>query len=52
MFFAYNPNDWQTIHHVALYLGGGMMLEAPFTGAFVRISPVSTDSDLFGYARP
>jgi len=52
VFFAYNPNDYQTIHHVAIYLGAGMMLEAPYTGAFVRISPVSTDPDLFGYARP
>ena len=52
VFFAYNANDWQTIHHVAIYLGGGMMLEAPYTGAFVRISPVTTDPDLFGYARP
>jgi peptidoglycan DL-endopeptidase RipA len=26
--------------HVALYLGGGMMLEAPHSGAVVRISPV------------
>ncbi|GGU34337.1 NlpC/P60 family protein [Lentzea flava] len=26
--------------HVALYLGGGMMVEAPHSGAVVRISPV------------
>jgi hypothetical protein len=30
-----------------------MMIEAPHTGAFVRISPVSLDGAwLFGYARP
>lgn len=26
--------------HVALYLGGGMMLEAPYSGSSVRVSPV------------
>lgn len=26
--------------HIAIYLGGGKMIEAPHTGAFVRISPV------------
>ena len=25
------------IHHVAMYLGDGTMIEAPHTGAFVRI---------------
>ncbi len=28
------------IHHVALYLGNGQMIEAPHSGARVRISPV------------
>lgn len=27
-------------HHIAIYLGNGKMIEAPHTGAFVRISPV------------
>ncbi|WP_344680199.1 NlpC/P60 family protein [Saccharopolyspora taberi] len=27
-------------HHVALYLGGGRMIEAPYSGAQVRIAPV------------
>ena len=30
------------IHHVALYIGGGQYIEAPHTGAFVRISSLSS----------
>jgi peptidoglycan DL-endopeptidase CwlO len=51
VFFAYNLSDYTTIHHVALYLGGGQMIEAPFTGAVVRISSVDRP-DLWGFARP
>jgi cell wall-associated NlpC family hydrolase len=28
------------IHHVALYLGDGRMIEAPYSGGQVRIVPV------------
>ena len=28
------------IHHVALYLGNGQMIEAPFSGGVVRVAPV------------
>ena len=35
----YGPNASQ---HEALYLGDGMMLEAPYTGSTVKISPVRT----------
>lgn len=31
------------IHHVALYLGDGQMIEAPYSGAHVRIAPVRYD---------
>ena len=51
VFFAYNLNDFTTIHHVALYIGNGLMIEAPYTGADVRISSVDRP-DLFGFARP
>lgn len=40
------PGDmlfWATggrIHHVALYLGNGMMVEAPYSGSYVRVTPV------------
>ncbi len=51
VFFAYDLNDFTTIHHVALYIGNGLMIEAPYTGADVRISSVDRP-DLFGFARP
>ncbi|WP_102140996.1 NlpC/P60 family peptidoglycan endopeptidase RipA [Mycobacterium hubeiense] len=35
----YGPNASQ---HVALYLGNGQMLEAPYTGSVVKVSPVRT----------
>lgn len=30
-------------HHIAIYYGNGMMIEAPHTGALVRVSPVRKD---------
>jgi cell wall-associated NlpC family hydrolase len=51
VFFASDPNDYSTIYHVGLYIGGGQMIEAPYTGADVRISSIYRDS-LFGAARP
>jgi cell wall-associated NlpC family hydrolase len=35
----YGPNGSQ---HVTLYLGNGQMLEAPYTGSHVKVSPVRT----------
>ena len=35
----YGPGGSQ---HVTLYLGGGQMLEAPYTGSAVKVSPVRT----------
>jgi cell wall-associated NlpC family hydrolase len=39
------------IHHVGMYIGGGMMIEAPHTGAVVRRAPAFR-RDLVGAARP
>jgi cell wall-associated NlpC family hydrolase len=41
---------YSDIHHVAMYVGGGMMVEAPHTGADVREVPMRT-SDLVGAGR-
>ena len=40
VFFATNTSNPGSIHHVAIYIGGGMMIEAPHTGAQVRISSI------------
>jgi cell wall-associated NlpC family hydrolase len=36
VFWASNPADPTTIEHVAMYIGGHHMVEAPHTGAFVQ----------------
>jgi cell wall-associated NlpC family hydrolase len=38
MVFYQNPGA--PIHHVAMYIGGGRMIEAPYTGASVRVVPL------------
>ena len=42
---------YSDIHHVAMYVGGGMMVEAPHTGANVRETPMRFDG-LVGAGRP
>jgi cell wall-associated NlpC family hydrolase len=51
VFNAHDHGDPATIHHVGLYVGGGRMVEAPFTGALVRTSPISRPG-YFGAGRP
>ena len=51
VFFAYNPRDPSTIHHVGLYIGEGKMVHAPRTGSHVQIAPMSR-SDYAGAVRP
>jgi peptidoglycan DL-endopeptidase RipA len=38
VFWAGNPGNWQTIHHVAIYLGDGRVVQAPQSGDVVKIS--------------
>jgi peptidoglycan DL-endopeptidase CwlO len=51
VFFAYDRQNPTTIHHVGMYLGDGLMVEAPFTGADVRVSSIGR-SDYIGAVRP
>ncbi|GAA2134453.1 NlpC/P60 family protein [Actinomadura napierensis] len=51
VFFATDTSNPSTIHHVGVYIGNGRMVEAPYTGARVRISSIHR-SDLIGATRP
>jgi cell wall-associated NlpC family hydrolase len=51
VFFAYNTSDPSTIHHVGIYVGGGEMIDAPYTGAYVR-KESAFRSDYIGAVRP
>jgi peptidoglycan DL-endopeptidase RipA len=42
--------DGGTIHHVALFIGNGKMVEAPYSGGAVRIVPVRYGDGLMPYA--
>jgi cell wall-associated NlpC family hydrolase len=46
LFWATDTSDPSTIHHVAIYLGNGVMLAAPHTGTDVQIQPVYLDGYL------
>jgi cell wall-associated NlpC family hydrolase len=51
MFFAYDTSNPSTIHHVAIYIGNGKLIEAPYTGAVVRVASADR-SDYIGATRP
>src|SRR6266540_2003447 len=46
VFYADNPSDPATIHHVGMYIGKGLMVHAPHTGDVVRVASIWRD----GYA--
>ena len=52
---AIQPNDvvffGNPVHHVGIYAGGGYFIEAPHTGDFVKIAPLSGRSDIAGIRR-
>ncbi|GHG04269.1 NlpC/P60 family protein [Streptomyces filamentosus] len=43
VFFAYNPTNDATIHHVGIYLGNGKMINAPRPGTNVRTEALWDD---------
>lgn len=51
VFYATNTADPSTIHHVGMYIGNGEMVDAPYTGAFVRIDSIYWPG-LIGATRP
>lgn len=52
LFWASDVSDPSTIYHVAIYLGGGMMVSAPRTGTVVQVKPVNLPNLLPVVARP
>ena len=40
VFYADNTRDPATIHHVGLYIGNGLMVHAPHTGAVVMVASI------------
>jgi cell wall-associated NlpC family hydrolase len=52
LFYATNNSDPATIHHVGIYIGNGMMVDAPYTGAFVRIDSIYQPGIPIGAIRP
>ena len=51
LFWATDVADPSTIHHVALYIGQGYMIEAPHPGAVVHVTAVYLDGYI-GATRP
>jgi peptidoglycan DL-endopeptidase CwlO len=40
VFWATDPSEPATVHHVGVYVGQGLMVHAPHTGALVRVDPM------------
>ena len=51
VFYANDLSNPATIHHVGLYIGAGNMINAPHTGAVIRIQPAFR-ADYIGAVRP
>ncbi len=52
IFYATDNSDPATIHHVGIYIGGGDMVDAPYTGEDVRIDSIYQPGVPIGAIRP
>jgi hypothetical protein len=50
VFFSDDLTNSRAIRHVGLYVGGGYMIDAPYTGAVIRFDKIDTP-DYFGATR-
>ncbi|MFK0096531.1 NlpC/P60 family protein [Streptomyces sp. NPDC091040] len=50
VFFSDDLTNSRAIHHVGLYVGGGYMINAPYTGAVIRFDKIDSP-DYFGATR-
>jgi hypothetical protein len=47
----FGPGSRDTIHHVGIYVGHGLIVHAPHTGSWVRVTKLSTFHDYWGARR-
>jgi cell wall-associated NlpC family hydrolase len=52
VFYATDIADPGTIHHVGIYIGNDLMVDAPYAGAVVRIDNIYQWTGLIGITRP
>lgn len=52
VFYATDPYDQTTVHHVAMYLGRGLMIEAPESGERVHVTAMRYGYEYIGAVRP
>jgi cell wall-associated NlpC family hydrolase len=52
VFYATDPRDPATVHHVAMYLGRGRMIEAPESGERVHVTAMRYGYEYIGAVRP
>ena len=52
VFYAADTSDWTTIHHVGIYEGGGIYVEAPHTGDHVKRLTIWTEGLMAYGVRP
>src|SRR6195952_843507 len=51
LFYANDTSDPSTIHHVTMYAGNGMMVEAPYSGAYVHVTSAEFGNGYIGATR-
>jgi cell wall-associated NlpC family hydrolase len=51
LFYATDPSDLSTVHHVVMYAGAGMVVHAPHQGDVVRIGPMWLGDEYAGAVR-
>ena len=52
VFYATDPGDPATIHHVAMYLGNDRIIEAPESGEPVQVTTMRYGYEYIGAVRP
>jgi cell wall-associated NlpC family hydrolase len=51
LFYATDPSDLATVHHVVMYAGAGLVVHAPHSGDVVRLGPMWLGPEYAGAVR-